>query len=222
MKSFGKSTLSAARVRPFLLGTMATILVASGCGPTLEVHNLPAPDADLRGRVTFRVVERPMAMDSMRPAQSTDGYRTGDDSGKRLEQVMLNNRIIDRRVRDDITRAFVARGYVVVEERPDFVVLYSTEALEVTDLDEDYGPYSRWWGYCCEVDEFTEATVVIDVVDPRNGELLWRGGGESRVSDNPDKYARQLTRAVDAIVEKYPLATRTSVAVGEGAEEADR
>ena len=218
MKALRKSTLAVGATRPLMVGAMTAILAVSGCGPNLEVHNLPAPDAELHGRVTFRVVERPMARDSMRPTQSTDGYR--DDSGQRLEQVMLNNGIIDRRVRDDITRAFVARGYTVVEERPDFVVLYSTEALEVTDVDDAYDTYSRWWGYCCDVDEYTEATVVIDVVDPRNGKLLWRGGGESRVSDDPDKYARQLTRAVDAIVAKYPVATPPSVAVGQGAEEA--
>ena len=169
MKSFRTSTLAAGAIRPLLLGAMTAMLVASGCGPALEVRNLPAPDAELHGRVTFRVVERPMPMDSMRPTQATNGHENGEASGQGLQQVMLNNRIIDRRVREDITRAFAARGYTAVTERPDFEVLYSTEAVEITEMDEAYDTYSRWWGYCCEIDEYTEATVVIDVVDPRNG-----------------------------------------------------
>ena len=221
MKAYGTSTLRAGAIRPLLLGAI-TAMIVTGCGPTLEVHNLPAPDAQLHGRVTFRVVERSMPMDSMRPMQAAEGQGNGGTSGQRLQQFMLNNRIIDQKVREDISRAFAARGYIEDRERPDFEVFFSAEAVEVTDVDDSYNTYSHWYGYCCDVDDYTEATVVIDVVDPRTGELLWRGGGETRVSDNPAKYSRQLARTIDAIVAKYPLVTLTSVAVGTGAREEAR
>jgi GTP:adenosylcobinamide-phosphate guanylyltransferase len=52
--------------------------------------------------------------------------------------------------------------------------------------------------------EYTEGSVVIDVVDGRTRELLWRGHGVSVVSDQPSEYVKDLREAVDAILAKWP------------------
>ena len=38
------------------------------------------------------------------------------------------------------------------------------------------------------ITEYTEGTVLVDLVDPDNNQLVWRGSGVAMVSDNPSKY----------------------------------
>src|SRR5690606_15914200 len=97
-------------------------------------------------------------------------------------------------------------GYRMTSVDPDFEVAYYARAidrLEVTNVNRGY--YSRYYDDI-RVYEYTEGTVVIDVVDPSTKELLWRGSGVATVSDNPRKYARQLNEAVSEIVGRFPPA----------------
>jgi hypothetical protein len=45
---------------------------------------------------------------------------------------------------------------------------------------------------------------IIDVIDPVTHKLLWRGQGVAAVDSDPNKFARELRQAVDAIVAKFP------------------
>jgi hypothetical protein len=49
-------------------------------------------------------------------------------------------------------------------------------------------------------------TVIVDVVDPRTKELLWRGVGKAPVSDDESKFERDLATTVTAILAKFPPA----------------
>jgi hypothetical protein len=192
---------------------MAGLAAAAGCA-SLEVHSLPAPGADLGGQSTFRVVDRPIPMDSLKPEAATNGngHANGIAHGAVIEEpvqdLMLNNTIIDRIVREEINQAFASRGYLPTAADPDFEVFFSTKAQERLDLEGWYDTYGYGYGYgaCCYIDDETEGMIVIDVVDAKTKQLLWRGGGEARVSDNPDKYAKKLAKAIEEIVERFPMA----------------
>jgi hypothetical protein len=54
------------------------------------------------------------------------------------------------------------------------------------------------------VEPYVEGTVIIDVVDAKSHELVWRGRGVSDVSDNPETYSQSLNRTVMDIVKKFP------------------
>ncbi len=54
--------------------------------------------------------------------------------------------------------------------------------------------------------EYTEGSVIVDVVNPKTKELLWRGQGVARVSDDPNVYAKELEQTVNAILKKFPHA----------------
>jgi hypothetical protein len=41
-------------------------------------------------------------------------------------------------------------------------------------------------------------------VDPASREMLWRGQGKAAVSEDPNKYAVELEKAVQAIIAKFP------------------
>ena len=48
--------------------------------------------------------------------------------------------------------------------------------------------------------------MIVDVVDPKTQELLWRGQGVAPVSDDPNTYAKELGQTVNAILKKFPHA----------------
>jgi hypothetical protein len=64
------------------------------------------------------------------------------------------------------------------------------------------------------VTTYTEGQVIVDVVDPRSQQLLWRGQGAEPVSTDPAQYARDLQNVVGAIIAKFPHATPAAVASG--------
>ena len=54
--------------------------------------------------------------------------------------------------------------------------------------------------------KFPKGTVIVDVLQPKTHVLLWRGQTVAGISDDVDKYEKNLRTAVDQIVAKYPKA----------------
>ena len=54
------------------------------------------------------------------------------------------------------------------------------------------------------VTQYTQGTVIVDVIDPKTMDLLWRGQGVATVSDDEAEYERELKKTVAAIVDKFP------------------
>ncbi len=68
-----------------------------------------------------------------------------------------------------------------------------------------YGPY---YG-SSRVREYTRARLVLDVVDARTDELIWRGWATKSLEDNPTPEAvrKYVKAAVEKILEKFPPAS---------------
>ena len=75
----------------------------------------------------------------------------------------------------------------------------------------DVGAYDREFGPCdaaeCEPFVFDEGTIVIDLVDARTGNLVWRGWTKERIDgviDNQDRLEERVEKAVFRIIEQLP------------------
>jgi hypothetical protein len=100
-----------------------------------------------------------------------------------------------------------------VDSNPDFSVAYYASArqkLDVTYWDYGYPWWPRWGPLrrpgVAMTTLYTEGTLIVDVVDPRSNELLWRGQSKSEVSDDQQEYLRQVSKSVKAILERFPRA----------------
>jgi hypothetical protein len=168
-----------------------TMLAIGACNP-VQVRTVVAPGADFSGRRTFHVMAQPkVKAGAQLPANDP----------------MLVNSITNRRIRSAIRAAFEKRGYQYVEDSADLDVAYYATAmqqLDVRSFDYGYGWRRFWPREQTEVYQYEEGTVIIDVVDPATRQLLWRGQGKAQVSTDPEKYAAELEKAVDAIVAKFP------------------
>src|SRR6202011_2292027 len=111
----------------------------------------------------------------------------------------------------DLVTVFENRGYVL-SDHPDFAVAYyasASEKLDVAEWDYGYRYDPLWWsdpGPYPPAVTYTEGTVIVDVINPSTKELLWRGQGVARVSDDQGQYEQDLGKTVTAILDKFPRA----------------
>jgi hypothetical protein len=178
------------RIAPWL--TVLTVALAA-CSP-VRVTTTVAPDANFGGFRTFKVLDVPARRGAARSIANDP---------------MLDNSITNRALRQHLANAFMARNYTVDQVNPDFTVAYYASRRGELDVREyDYGYPGRWGGWRdrggVEVRPYIEGTVIVDVVNPKTHELVWRGRGVSDVSDDPETYAQNLNRAIGAIVKKFP------------------
>ena len=131
---------------------------------------------------------------------------------------MVANSIANRALREHIIKRFQDRGYALDNRNPDFAVAFyasAREKLDVATWDYGYPVYPGWPRYPQQtptVTQYTEGSVVIDVVRPGSRQLLWRGVGTAVLSDDPADNIKQLTKAAEAIVARFPEATKRLVA----------
>jgi len=57
-----------------------------------------------------------------------------------------------------------------------------------------------------EVFEFDEGTLILDVVDPENKQLIWRGSAKAEIkyADNPEKRNERIKKAIRLILKNFP------------------
>jgi hypothetical protein len=116
-----------------------------------------------------------------------------------------------------------ARGFRKVTSDPDFLVAYHVSLdrrQSVQTLNSYYG-YGPGWGYGygssyrpgywagapeAYVYEYEEGTLILDIVDPENKELMWRGSAQDEVhfKSTPGEDRAQLNEAVHKMLEKFP------------------
>src|SRR2546423_6452985 len=206
------------RPKYLLSGLTVLALAAAACssGGGVHVTTTTAPNADLADLHTFRVLNAPQ--------------RRADAPALSADDPMLTNSITNQRLRADLLQGFESKGFTSVQSNPDFLVAYyaGTKAkMDTTYWAPDYGwrygyrgfgfRGSRfrsawpWYGYASpypnmQVSEYTQGSVIVDVIDPKTMELLWRGQGVATVSDNPDTYAKELDKSVVSILNKFPQA----------------
>lgn len=189
-----------------LITTMAAAalsLASFGCASSIEVRTMAAPKVRLTEFQTFRLLPVPPRRDGL---ASTGSY-----------DPMVNNSITNRALRESVASAFQGRGYVMMEPRADIAVAVYASAREKLDLSMwEYGyPYwPHWWRSGMPqqtINQYTEGTVVIDVIDPVTRDLIWRGSGTATLEDDPAQNTKHLQKVAVAIVAKFPPASMRRV-----------
>ena len=180
-----------------------TAVAAVGCS-TVHVRSTPAPNANLSQLHTFAFMT-PVRPDS-RAAQLAES-----PAGQQIH--------------NQLTQNLLDKGYTPAQggAQPDFLVAYRGLLQQKTDVQSwPYaGPGWGWgwgWGWGAwawdgpdvTVRQYTEGTLVVDFVDPRSHQVLWRGTATSVVShpQNPD--LKKVAKAVDKLMNRLPPSAMAS------------
>lgn len=111
---------------------------------------------------------------------------------------LANDTLNDSRIREALAEQLAANGYRMDSTtRPDFVVAYYvTTKNKLNVQDYSYGP-PRWFGRRdIRVDQYSEGTLTVDLIDPTTNQLIWRG----RVSGTVE--LKNLDKKVDKAAQK--------------------
>jgi hypothetical protein len=131
--------------------------------------------------------------------------RTFNFVTQRFDDPLAKDSLNNGRIRHALESKLMSAGYGMEEmERPDFAVAYYVSSRNRFSVqDYGYGP-PRWWGRRdIRVDEYTEGTLTLDLIDVRTRQLVWRGrvsgavelkGADKKIDKAVDKLVRQLLK----------------------------
>jgi hypothetical protein len=186
----------AARRRSWFGYVLASLLASTSlaCGGHVAVRSGIAPAAYLVRLRNFAILQ-PAGL--ARAASSSDP--------------ILHNPATIHVVSYELLLAFQARGYFADTAAADFDIAYyiaSRWPVDTTVFAYGYSfePYS-WWQddpkIVHPVQPDTEATVVVDVINPKTKAVLWRGEGTVRATADETRYEQGLRKVVDAIADQF-------------------
>jgi len=127
---------------------------------------------------------------------------------------LADNAIWATNVKDSIRRDLTEHGMVeATNGPPDFFIAFYVGLRDRYDMSYiDYGMpvfhrgfRSGWWGWPRGYDvwavPYTQSTVIVDVIDARTNQLVWRGNDVDTLNmDHPEK---TLSKAVDNVLDRF-------------------
>lgn len=138
--------------------------------------------------------------------------------------------LINKRIYHAVEKEFAKRGIVKNERNPDFIVRYHTYTEEKRQTQGGYPyrygfhpfgfyPFAFGWGFPYFLTtpqttrEYTEGTLVLDIIDRRSDELIWRGSVSGNVED-ASNLKKQIEKGIKAIMKKYPVTPGDPLNIG--------
>lgn len=113
-------------------------------------------------------------------------------------------------VQGAVEKALALKGITLASSgAPDLLIHYHANI----DTRIDVNRTEREYGHCRESDchawvvEYEAGTIVLDVIDARTNQLIWRGWAQDSLGDalvNRDKMAKEVQEAVSRIMARFP------------------
>jgi len=178
-------------MRAGLIGAMVLALAAGATGALAATHSTFNSQYNLAELKTFDL--KPQTRISRDP--------------------IANNSIWGDEIRSAISASLTSHGFVADgAKEPDFLVAFYVGLRERYDVRYvNYGVpfygtrFRGWWGWPQGYDAwavpYTESTLIIDVIDARTNQLVWRGFNQDPI--NLGKTQKDFTKAVDEVLKKF-------------------
>ncbi len=124
--------------------------------------------------------------------------------------------LVTQTLKSAVQREMESRGYAYAETGGDLLINFNGKLQEQTRVTQTPAPpmyygyrrglYSGWGGYETSVDQYTQGTLNIDMVDAKRKQLVWEGVAVGRVTDKTRADREAVLRsAVTEIFAKYPF-----------------
>ena len=176
-----------------VLGALAAVVV--GCGPGVQYNHDYDPTADFSNLHTYAWAER---------------VPSGDDDPR------VYNDITMRKVKFAVDKALQDRGMRLVNANPDIYVAWHGAIqgkMSLQTVNSGYGYGYGWYGggmamgsSTTYVNEWDEGTLLIDIIDGKKKELIWRGSAQAELQKNndPAEGQQKLNEVVANILAAFP------------------
>lgn len=118
--------------------------------------------------------------------------------------------MVDARIKDGVTAALTAKGWTRTDQNPDVVVVPHVQLSEQTQLNT----YNQGWGYgrwgggpsTTTVEKIPIGTVIIDLVDPKLKQMIWRGTASDTIDPKatPEQKQTAVNNAMTQLFQNFP------------------
>ncbi len=120
------------------------------------------------------------------------------------------NQLLDQQIRQAVDEELARKGLIQSDSNPDLLVGYQVAVRPQEEINT-WGAGSPWgWGGYgstqTTVTTVDVGTLVLDMYDPAQHQLVWRGTATKTLdpSSDPDKNYKNLQKAVNKLLKKYP------------------
>ena len=155
-------------------------------------------------------------------------YRWHAENNHNAASLKYLDNIMDRRIRATIEQQLQGEGFIQkINDPVDFFVNYSVVVENRTDIHtynnyngmypgygyrSGYGYYGRGMGVTystgteTQVTHYQQGTLVIDIIDPKTDQLVWRGAADGRLPKGTDreKSNKLVQKYVAKILSNFP------------------
>ncbi|MEY2853899.1 MAG: hypothetical protein RL030_1031 [Pseudomonadota bacterium] len=179
--------------RLLLAGSLLGLLAVSGCASGPTIRSNVDPGADFTRFQTFNFMQ-PLSTDR-------EGYQT----------------FLSRDLMAAAERELVGRGLKRTETSPDLLVNFSAnldQRLRVTQTPQTNvgnfgshrrGFYSTWPTYRTDVQQYTQGTLAVDVIDASRMQLVWEGVAVHRLTQSrADNIGPAIDQALQEMFARFP------------------
>lgn len=167
------------------------VLANAGCSPW-SINNDYDTTADFRTFETFDWLDN-------RPG-----------IGEAVRARMEEHSLYDKHLRAAVNGELDEKGLERNEIDPDLLVIYhvgTSDGIDVTDWGYRYG-VAYFGGYSRDVDVYAyhEGTLVLDLIDAKTMELVWRGSAQNTIDEKPvpGQFEGKIDEAVPRMLGNYP------------------
>ena len=123
------------------------------------------------------------------------------------------NPLAHRRIVSAIRQEMIASGLTEVDSDPDVYVTYYGKVneriiLHSSTMGYRHGSHWRGGGHPTTIaTTYVRGTLVIDIWEAEQKELVWRGVVSDAVSGNPDRNTARINRGISSVFERFPPAS---------------
>ncbi len=166
----------------------ATLFLVTGCSNQIRVKSDYDKDVNLRLYKTF----------SWLPVKDIEAKNNP----------LLYNELTDKRIKKALEMQLTSKNMSYLKENADLKVHYhiivdNKSMIQPAAYGYNYGPY--WMRTQGNVYQYQEGTLIIDLMDSKNNNLVWRGWGISTLNDSDIELTEdKINEAVYKIMKQFP------------------
>lgn len=134
-------------------------------------------------------------------------YRWISDKNRTRETKLMKDQLIKKHVHSAVDRELAEMGFDKAgRSGADILVAFyigTKKKVDVNHYGYGYGRWGRFHSRGVSVHRYKEGTLILDFIDARNKQLIWRGWASS-VFHGRENAAEDIARSVKRLLQEYP------------------